>query len=123
MNTEVGAEMQSAASQSEKPERGVHELPYTKDGCVVLVALDARGDERRRVKLLPGVSYERAKSWLEQLLDRVDPLPQLPTLALVRDMPVKRRERKLHPAHANDYAAYRRRLIRQLAGRVHYFRD
>jgi hypothetical protein len=115
--------MQSSASQSEKPERGVHELPYTKDGCVVLVALDARGDERRRVKLLPGVSYERAKSWLEQLLDRVDPLPQPPKLELVRDTPVKRRERKLHPAHANDYAAYRRRLIRQLSLRTRIFRD
>jgi hypothetical protein len=36
---------------------------------------------------------------------------------------VKRRERKLHPAHANDYAAYRRRLIRQLSLRTRIFRD
>jgi hypothetical protein len=107
------------------PARGVHEEPYTKDGCLVLVAIDSKGDGRKRVKLSPGVSYDRARAWLEELLDRVDPIdPPRPPLALVRDRPDPRAApQQLHPAHVDDPRAYRARLVRQFAQRVHRFRD
>jgi hypothetical protein len=89
----------------------------------VLVAIDSKGEQRKRVKLLPEISYDHAKRWLEELLDRVDPVPVRPKLELVRDTPSQRRERRPHPAHADDRRAYQRRLVQQAARKIRYFRD
>lgn len=119
--------MHPATAGTNAPPRGVYELPYRKDGCPVLVALDSRGDERKRVKLLPGISYDRAWSYLEALLDRVDPESEQPKLELVQERgagkTAKPARRALTPSHADDYRAYRNRLIKQLSHRLSLYRD
>lgn len=120
--------MQPERARRELCGRGVWEAPYLKDGCVVLVAIDSRGEERKRVKLLPGISYERAKAWLEELLDRVDAVPKI---ELVADTPLPRRParptRPIRPlpysADPYDRRAYRNRLIAQAAHRIRLFSD
>jgi hypothetical protein len=62
--------------------RGVYRVPYLVDGAEVLIAVDSCGVARKHVKLRAGVTEERATDWLRNLLDRIDPLPQL---RLVRD--------------------------------------
>lgn len=127
--------MQTVSAGGEVPPRGVYEELYRIAGCHVLVAIDSKGDARKRVKLLPGISYDRAKRWLEELLERVDPIvPPPPMLTLVRDLPERPADRStwarpaapahtLHPAHVDDYRAYRRRLAMQLSHRLRLFRD
>jgi hypothetical protein len=51
--------------------------PYTMAGHDVLIAVDRRGDVVKRVQLREGVSEAHATAWLEQLLERLDPTPQL----------------------------------------------
>lgn len=58
-------------------DRGVWREPYTMAGCDVLIAVDRRGDIVKRVQLRAGVDEGRATAWLEELLERVDPAPQL----------------------------------------------
>lgn len=118
--------MQAERANAEQLERGVWEAPYRKDGCIILVAVDSHGNERKRVKLLPGVAYARAKAWLEALLDRVDPEPPPRKLELVRDRREAhrpRRTRVLPSADPYDRRAYRNRLIKDAAHRIRVFRD
>lgn len=116
--------MQPERVNAEQLERGVWEAPYRKDGCIVLVAVDSQGNERKRVKLLPGIAYGRAKAWLEELLDRVDPVPPPRKLELVRDHATPVRSRRQAFSHdPYDRRAYRNRLIKDAAHRIRYFRD
>ena len=116
--------MESAQLKDGIPGRGVYEAPFLVDGHRALLAVNTRGVVRKVAKLLPGASYERVMAALETWLDRDDPLPPPVKLELVRDRPApKRPPRKLHPCHANDFHAYRRRLISQISQRVHVFRD
>jgi hypothetical protein len=117
------------ATKSEILERGVYEADYLVGGHQVLVAIDSRGNARKHVKLTPGVSYARAKAWLEQLLDRIDPPLEL---RLVRGggapPPAPARAasdavRDGRPTHADDRRLYTRRLARAAAARLRVFRD
>jgi hypothetical protein len=115
--------MESVRASEGLAGRGVWEAPYLVDGYPALIAVDSRGVARKHAKLLSGASYARVKAALEALLDRIDPVPQL---ALVRDGSAARRSIALppvHPAHRDDYHAYRRRLVKQLSHRVLLFRD
>lgn len=58
-------------------QRGVWEAPYRVDGVRVLIAVDRFGNARKHVKLTAKVDPIRAADWLSQLLDRIDPLPEL----------------------------------------------
>jgi hypothetical protein len=97
-------------------DRGVWREPYTMAGYDVLIAVDRRGDVVKRVQLREGVNEERAVAWLEELLERVDPMP---VLRLVDPSPAPRR---LHPAREVDPRLYadprtpqgKRRYIQQL---------
>ena len=65
--------------------RGVYRAPYRIDGCPVLYAVTSAGERFKKIIVLrEGVSEERAVRWFEELLDRVDPRPQL---QLVTDKP------------------------------------
>ena len=110
-----------AAAEARDPERGVFEAPCRVGGCDALVAIDARGDVCKVAKLRPGCDYATVRAALQAELDRIDPLPPRPQL--VRDVPPRPAQRQVHPAHTNDYPAYRRRLIQQISRRVHVFRD
>jgi hypothetical protein len=110
----------SSAAQTELPPRGVYEAPFRVGGFDALLAVDSKGDVRKVSKLLPGAIYSRVWAALEAELDRIDPVPQL---RLVSNASPVRAPRVLHPAHANDFHAYRRRLIKQLSHRAQLFRD
>jgi hypothetical protein len=86
--------------------RGVYRAPYLVDGVEVLVAIDSRGSARKHVKLRAGVDELRAKEWLEDLLDRIDPLPKI---ELVRESPAEERRAG---GWAND-RAYARHLAKR----------
>lgn len=115
-----------AAAQEAEPERGVYEAPFKVGGYDALVAIDSRGNACKVAKLRPGARYDDVKRRLERELDRIDPVfvPRL-----VRDhlkhppAAPHRRAPQLHPAHANDFRAYRRRLFEQLSRRIHVFPD
>ena len=115
--------MGDAARRSEVLPRGVYEATYRVEGYEVLVAIDSAGNARKHVKLKPGVSYARAKAWLEDVLDRIDPPRELRLLnassipAPSRPLPSRR------PTHADDFRAYRRRLARAAAAKIRIFDD
>ena len=81
-------------------DRGVWREPYTMNGHDVLIAVDRRGDVVKRVQLREGVDPVRAASWLEQLLERLDPAP---VLRLVQTTSARR---ELHPAREVDPRLY-----------------
>lgn len=64
--------------------RGVWEADYLVRGCRALLAINRDHECVRRVRIRAGVDEEIARAWLEGLLERLDPAPQL---TLVRDEP------------------------------------
>ena len=58
-------------------ERGVYRAPYLKNGRRLMLAVDRFGNVVKRVQLLADTDEADVTAWLERLLDRVDPVPQL----------------------------------------------
>lgn len=118
--------MRSVATAAEiRLERGVYFAPYLVDEYEALIAIDARGRARKHLKLVPGLSEERATAWLRQWLDRIDPAVVAPKLELVTTTgpaPAVPHNR-YRSADPNDFRAYRNRLARSAAQRVRIFRD
>lgn len=118
--------MQGLATKAVMLERGVYETPYLVDGVRALIAIDSRGVARKHIKLRAGVSYDRAKAYLEELLERIDPEPRL---ELVRDATpatigvpprLPRGQTSFDP---HDRRAYLRRVARDAWSRVREFDD
>jgi hypothetical protein len=121
--------MQRAAAAEVRLERGVYFAPYIVGDYEVLIAIDSRGRARKHLKLVPGLSEERATAWLRQWLDRINPVEQPPKLELVTETRAARRPAPAVPrnryrsADPNDFHAYRNRLARSAAQRVRLFSD
>lgn len=117
------------ATKSETLERGVYEADYLVQGHRVLVAIDSQGNARKHVKLTAGVSYARAKAWLEQLLDRIDPVPALRLVrrdsapGLSAPAPASNPAQGGRPTHADDRRLYTRRLAQAAASKIRLIRD
>jgi hypothetical protein len=115
------------ARRSAVLDRGVYEADYLVDGLEVLVAIDSRGNARKHLKLKAGVSYDHAKRWLEQLLDRIDPPTTLRLVSHEEPLPYKPvapfSTVSAFPTHADDPRAYRRRLAKAAMNRVRIFGD
>lgn len=82
--------MPSALTSPPRYRRGIYRAKYTIDGYGVLFGIKSNGDRLRKIIVLrPGVPEARAANWLQQVLDRVDPLPLIPPprLRLVTDQP------------------------------------
>src|SRR5690348_4564717 len=65
-------------------ERGVYKAPYLKNGRRLMLAVDRYGNVIKRVQLLAETDEMSVTVWLERLLDRVDPIPDI---RLVIDAP------------------------------------
>lgn len=63
--------------------RGVWVADYLLDGRPVLLAVDSRGELRKRVRLASDADEEFAREWLEGLLEHYDPPVMVPRLTLV----------------------------------------
>lgn len=88
------------ATAGEQRERGIWWNAFPIDGYRVLVAVDSRGNERKRVVLRPGVDPVAAARWLEDVLDRLDPVPK--PLQLVRDTTPSQPRRPVDPRMENQ---------------------
>jgi hypothetical protein len=64
--------------------RGVYRAPYLKNGRRLLLAVNRFGNVVKRVQLLADTDELDVTSWLERLLDHIDPVPQL---CLMADLP------------------------------------
>jgi hypothetical protein len=95
--------------------RGIWKAPYLVDGFEVLVAIDSRSAARKHLKLRPGVSEERAAAWLEQLLDRIDPVMKLELVNPSTPAAPKEIDEALYDDPRSPYAEqrYRRFLVKR----------
>lgn len=92
-------------------ERGVYKAPYLKNGRRLVLAVDRFGNVVKRVQLLAETDEHDVTAWLERLLDRVDPVPQL---KLVTE-PVPRAIPPSDPRHPAALRKYRMQLVRAAA--------
>lgn len=95
-------------------ERGVYRAPYLKNGRRLMLAVDRYGNVVKRVQLLADTDEADVTAWLERLLDRIDPLPQL---KLVTE-PVAQVPPKIgpdDPRHPDALRKYRLQLVKAAA--------
>jgi hypothetical protein len=64
-------------SEIQKPARGVYWARHTKSGCKLAYAIDSSGDEVKRLRVTMPSRESAAVEVLWDLLDVVDPRPQL----------------------------------------------
>ena len=103
--------------------RGVYRAPYRIDGCPVLYAVTSAGERLKKIVVLrPGVSEERAVRWFEEILDRVDPRPQLrlvpdqPPSALPKQIPLEEIEKIYRDADPIARLFWARKKARMMGG-------
>ena len=98
--------------------RGVFRTRYKIQGCWGLVAIDSRGEGRKKILLRAGVDELRATYWLRQWLDRIDPIPQLQLIK--PNDPVGRAPLELtpHPCQRDNHLSHALRVSRRETDRL-----